>query len=45
MKLFRWKAVVPLVLVLAILVIGWTLFADWLLKKGIEAGGTAAVGA
>jgi uncharacterized protein (TIGR03545 family) len=45
MRLFRWKAVVPLVLVLAILIVGWTLFADWLLKKGIEAGGTAAVGA
>jgi len=45
MKLFRWKAVVPLVLVLAVLVIGWTLFADHLLRKGIEAGGTAAVGA
>jgi uncharacterized protein (TIGR03545 family) len=45
MKLFRWKAIVPLVLVLALLVIGWTLFVDRLLRKGIEAGGTAAVGA
>ena len=45
MKLFRWKAIVPLVLVLALLVIGWTLLADRMLRKGIEAGGTAAVGA
>jgi uncharacterized protein (TIGR03545 family) len=45
MKLFRWKAVVPLVIVLALLVLGWTLFVDYLLRKGIEAGGTAAVGA
>jgi uncharacterized protein (TIGR03545 family) len=45
MRLFRWKAVVPLALVLALLVLGWTLFVDRLLRKGIEAGGTAAVGA
>jgi len=45
MKLFRWKAVVPLVLVVALLVLGWTLFVDRLLRKGIESGGTAAVGA
>jgi len=45
MKVFRWKAIVPLVLVLALLVLGWTLFMDRLLRKGIEAGGTAAVGA
>jgi uncharacterized protein (TIGR03545 family) len=45
MKLFRWKAVVPLGLVVALLVLGWTLFVDRLLRKGIEAGGTAAVGA
>jgi uncharacterized protein (TIGR03545 family) len=45
MKLFRWKAVIPLALVLALLVLGWTLFVDRLLEKGIEYGGTAAVGA
>ena len=45
MKLFRWKAVVPLVIVVALLVLGWMLFADRMLRKGIEAGGTAAVGA
>jgi uncharacterized protein (TIGR03545 family) len=45
MRLFRWRAVVPLALVVALLAIGWTLFADHLLRKGIEAGGTAAVGA
>ena len=36
MKLFRWKAVLPLVLVVALLVLGWTLFVDVLLRKGIE---------
>jgi uncharacterized protein (TIGR03545 family) len=45
MRLFRWKAVAPLAIVLALLVLGWTLFVDRLLRKGIEAGGTAAVGA
>ena len=45
MRLFRWKAVVPLALVLTLLVLGWALFVDRLLRKGIEAGGTAAVGA
>ena len=45
MKLFRWKAVAPLAIVLALLVLGWTLLADRMLRKGIEAGGTAAVGA
>jgi uncharacterized protein (TIGR03545 family) len=45
MRLFRWKAVAPLAIVLALLVIGWTLLADRMLRKGIEAGGTAAVGA
>lgn len=45
MRLFRWKAVVPLLLVVALLGLGWTLFVDRLLRLGIEAGGTAAVGA
>jgi uncharacterized protein (TIGR03545 family) len=45
MKLFRWKAVVPLVIVLVLLVIGWTLFADHLLRKAIQDGGTSVVGA
>lgn len=36
---------VPLVLILALLVMGWTLLADRMLRQGIEAGGTAAVGA
>ena len=45
MKLFRWKAVAPLAIVVVLLVIGWTVFADRMLRKGIEAGGTAAMGA
>lgn len=45
MKLFRWKALIPLVLFVLAVVLGWTLFVDRLIKLGIEAGGTAAVGA
>ena len=45
MKLFRWKAIVPLVLVLALLVLGWTLYADRLVRKLVEFVGTEVVGA
>jgi hypothetical protein len=45
MKLFRWKAVVPLVIVLVLLVLGWIFFADWLVRKSVEFAGTELVGA
>ena len=45
MKLFRWKAVIPLGLFVLVVVLGWTLYVDRLIRLGIEAGGTAAVGA
>ena len=45
MKLFRWKAVVPLVIVLVILVVGWVLFADRIVRKTVEFVGTELVGA
>ena len=45
MKLFRWKALVPLALFVALVVLGWVLFVDRLIKLGVEAGGTAVNGA
>ena len=45
MKIFRWKAVIPLGLFVLAVVLGWTLYVDRLIRLGIEAGGTAAVGA
>ena len=45
MKLFRWKAVIPLGLFVLLVVLGWTLYIDRLIRLGVEAGGTAAVGA
>lgn len=45
MKLFRWKAAIPLGLFVLLVVLGWTLYVDRLIRLGIEAGGTAAVGA
>jgi uncharacterized protein (TIGR03545 family) len=44
-KLFRWKAIIPLGLFVLVVVLGWTLYVDRLIRRGIEAGGTAAVGA
>src|SRR6266704_467284 len=43
--IFRWKAIVPLVLFLALLVGTWSLWGDRWLRAGITAGGTAALGA
>lgn len=43
--IFRWKAIVPLVLFLALLVGAWLLFADRLGRLALERGGTAALGA
>ena len=45
MKIFRWKAVIPLGLFVLLVVLFWTLYVDRLIRLGIEAGGTAAVGA
>jgi uncharacterized protein (TIGR03545 family) len=44
-KLFRWKALIPLALFFAVVVLAWVLFVDRLIKLGIEAGGTAVNGA
>ena len=45
MKWLRWKALLPLAVVLVLLVIGAVLFLDATVRRGVEAGGTAAVGA
>ena len=45
MKIFRWKAVIPLGLFVLLVVLFWTLYVDRLIRLGVEAGGTAAVGA
>jgi uncharacterized protein (TIGR03545 family) len=44
-KIFRWKAVIPLGLFALVVVLGWTFYVDRLIRLGIEAGGTAVVGA
>ncbi|HEY6108393.1 MAG TPA: hypothetical protein VIV56_05740, partial [Gemmatimonadales bacterium] len=43
--IFRWKAVVPLALLLALLVAVWLLLADRLGRVVVERGGTAILGA
>jgi uncharacterized protein (TIGR03545 family) len=45
MSYIRWKALLPLVIVLALIVGGTILFIDPAVRRGVEAGGTAAVGA
>ncbi len=42
---FRWKAIAPLVVFLALLVGGWLLLADRLGRLAVERGGTAVLGA
>ncbi len=42
---FRWTAIVPLVVFLALLVGGWLFFADRLGRLAVERGGTAVLGA
>jgi uncharacterized protein (TIGR03545 family) len=44
-KFFRWKALIPLALFVAVVVLAWVLFVDRLIRLGIEAGGTAVNGA
>lgn len=45
MRYIRWKALLPLSVVLGQLVLWGVFFADWTLKLAVETGGTAAVGA
>lgn len=43
--LFRWKAIVPLVLLLVLLGGGWLLYLDTLVRRGVEEAGARVVGA
>ncbi len=45
MKIFRWKAIVPLVFLLALIVTGWVFYLDTLVKHSVESAGAAVVGA
>lgn len=45
MRLFRWKAIVPLALFLLLIVLGWWLFADALGRRAVVAVGTRVAGA
>lgn len=45
MRIIRWKAALPLAVFLVLLVVGVRLFLDPAVRRGIEVGGTAAVGA
>ncbi len=45
MKYIRWKALLPLSVLLGLMVVWGVFFADWTLKLAVEKGGTAAVGA
>jgi uncharacterized protein (TIGR03545 family) len=44
-KLFRWKAIVPALLVLALVVVVWTLTVDLAVRRAIESAGSEVVGA
>lgn len=44
-RLVRWKALIPLGLVLALLCAGWLLLLDRLVEKGVEETGARLVGA
>ena len=43
--IFRWRAIVPLVLLLALIVATWLLFADRVGRLAVERSGTAVLGA
>ena len=45
MKIFRWKAVVPMLLAAAFIVVAWLLFVDVAIRRAVEFVGTELVGA
>lgn len=45
MSYIRWKALLPLVVLLVVIIGGTILFLDPAVRRGVESGGTAAVGA
>jgi uncharacterized protein (TIGR03545 family) len=44
-RFFRWKALVPLTLVLVLVAVGWYVFLDGAVRRSIEVIGTELVGA
>lgn len=45
MKIFRWKAIVPMVLLLGLVAGLWTLYVDTAIRRALEFVGTEVVGA
>lgn len=43
-KIFRWQGIIPIVLLLAILYLGWTLFGERAIRATIIEAGTKAMG-
>ena len=44
-RLFRWQGIVPVVIVAALVVLGWTLLADRIVRGTVSEAGTKALGA
>ncbi|HUL70595.1 MAG TPA: hypothetical protein VLT17_10235, partial [Gemmatimonadales bacterium] len=44
MKLFRWRAIAPLALILGLLALGWFLFGDRIVRRIAEDSATTALG-
>ena len=44
-KLFRWRAILPLALLLILLAVGWYLFLDGIVERRVELTGAELVGA
>ncbi len=45
MKIFRWKAIVPMLLTLGIVAVLWLLFIDRVVRRAVEVAGADVVGA
>jgi hypothetical protein len=43
-KIFRWKAIVPVVLFLALVTVLWIIFADRIIRSQIEDVGSSTLG-
>jgi uncharacterized protein (TIGR03545 family) len=44
-RVFRWQGIIPVVLVTALIMLGWTLFADRMVRGTLSEAGTKALGA
>lgn len=45
MKIVRWKGLIPLTLLLVVLVVGWIVFGNLIVRRAVEKVGTVIVGA